>query len=48
MSDLDEIAGRVAARIACQGRNPVYPRQPNDDAGDSTRQNHGEALFGEA
>src|SRR6187401_390206 len=41
-------AGRVAAHIACQGRNPVYPRQPNDDAGDSTRQNHGEALFGEA
>src|SRR6476659_8094754 len=41
-------AGRVAAPIACQGRNPVYPRQPNDDAGDSTRQNHGEALFGEA
>ena len=41
-------AGRVAARIACQGRNPVYPRQPNDDAGDSTRQNQGEALFGEA
>ena len=41
-------AGCVAARIAREGRNPVYPRQPNDDSGDSARQNHGEAFFGEA
>jgi hypothetical protein len=41
-------AGSVAARIARQGRNPVYPRQPNSDAGDSARQNHNEAFFGEA
>jgi hypothetical protein len=26
-------AGSVAACIARQGRNPVYPRQPNSDAG---------------
>ncbi len=41
-------AGGVAAHIAREGRNPVYPRQPNDDSGDSARQNHGEAFFGEA
>ena len=41
-------AGRVAARIAREGRNPVYPREPNDDAGDAARQNHGEALLGDA
>ena len=41
-------AGSVAAHIAREGRNPVYPRQPNDDSGDSARQNHGEAFFGEA
>ena len=44
----DRTAGWVAAHIAREGRNPVYPRQPNDDSGDSARQNHGEAFFGEA
>jgi argininosuccinate lyase len=41
-------AGSVAAHIARKGRNPVYPRQPNDDSGGSARQNYGEAFFGEA
>ena len=41
-------ADGVAARIARQGRNPVYPREPNSDAGDSARQNHKEAFFGGA
>ncbi len=34
-------AGLIAARIACQGGNPVYPRQPDDHAGDAASQNHG-------
>ena len=41
-------AGRqagVAARIARQGRNPVYPRQPDGDSGDAARQDHGERVF---
>ena len=38
-------ACRIAARIACQGRNPVYPGQPDDDAGDAACQDHGKSRF---
>ena len=42
------LAGRgISAHVARKGRNPVYPREPNYDAGDSARQDHGEAFFGE-
>ena len=40
-------AGGVAAHVARKGRNPVYPRKPNHDSGDSARQNNSEAFFGE-
>ena len=39
-------AGRVAARIAPEGGNPVYPRQPDDQAGDNARRDQGEPFFG--
>ena len=38
-------AGRITARIACQGGNPVYPREPNGDADDAPGQDHGQELL---
>ena len=38
------LAGRIDRRIACQAANPVYPRQPDRDAGDAAQQGSRRAV----
>ncbi len=38
-------AGRIAARIASEGRKPVYPRQPEAQAGNAAGHDQGKPLI---